>query len=183
MRIIKNLSIGFASLFAVVFVTIYFFQKNISDSLKEKKHAVTKSWNNFNSDLLTRDSLLNSFISTSFDSLKYFMQKSILERGRKENDLDLAFYEYKINEYILTHFPNQRQITELNSKLNRDILEYNSLTKEYNVYISIFPNFIVAKRNNYKKAKYFTVDYGKVNEDPIKKSKELPEWAKGVDTT
>ena len=183
MRIFKNLTIIFASFFVLAFAVIYLFQKNISDSLKEKKQSVTQSWNNFNSDLLIRDSLLISFASTNLDSLKFFVQKSNLERNKKENDLDLIFYEYKINEYILAHFPNQKQISDLNSKLNSDISKYNFLTKELNVYISTFPNFIVAKRHSYNKAKYFTIDYGKVNEDPIQKAKELPEWAKGVDTS
>ena len=51
-----------------------------------------------------------------------------------------------------------------------------------NEYISIFPNFIIAKRNGFKKKKYFSIRYGINNEDPIVKSKELPEWAIGVDT-
>ena len=67
MRIFKNLTIIFASFFVLAFAVIYLFQKNISDSLKEKKQSVTQSWNNFNSDLLIRDSLLISFASTNLD--------------------------------------------------------------------------------------------------------------------
>jgi hypothetical protein len=53
----------------------------------------------------------------------------------------------------------------------------------YNKYISIFPHFVIAKRYGYKKKKHFTIKYGVNNDDPIIKSKELPEWAIGVDTT
>lgn len=66
--------------------------------------------------------------------------------------------------------------------MNAIIDEYNDRTLDYNKYISIFPNFVFAKKNGFIKKKYFTIKYGIENEDPILKSKELPEWAKGIDT-
>jgi outer membrane receptor protein involved in Fe transport len=68
---------------------------------------------------------------------------------------------------------------ELNGLMN----EYNSSVKNYNVYYTIFPHFIFAKRKGFKRDKYLTIEYGKENQDPIEKSKEVPEWAKNVDTT
>jgi hypothetical protein len=110
------------------------------------------------------------------------LQNSVHERKTKENNADLVFYEYKVNEFIMTHFPDRRQVLDLNNKLNSDISKYNSETGEYNKYISIFPNFIIARKHNYHKAKYFDITYGNINKDPIQESKELPEWAKGIDT-
>ncbi len=174
--------IVFALFSIVIFLLIYFFKSSRADSLKEKERSVEVAWNAFNSDLSFRDSLLNSFSMIKFDSLKYFQQRSILERAKNEGNLNLEFYEYKINNYILAHFPNQKNLSELDYKLNKDLSNYNARAKEYNVYISMFLNFIIAKRLQYHKAKYFTIKYGETNEDPIIKSKELPEWARGVDT-
>jgi hypothetical protein len=39
------------------------------------------------------------------------------------------------------------------------------------------------KKEGFKKAAYFNIEYEKLNQDPVKKSKELPAWAKGVDTS
>ncbi len=182
MRLLKILTILILSLLVIIFTAVYFFQKNISDNLEEKNENVTASWNRFSSNLLTRDSLITSLTSTNIDSLKYFVEKSRLERNKKENDLDLIFYEYKINEHIMAFLTDQKQIKELNSKLNNDLSQYNSVTLDYNEYFSIFPNFMIAKRHHYVRAKYFTIKYGQTNVDPIEKSKEMPEWAKGVDT-
>ncbi len=110
MRILKILTILIHSLLVIVFAVVYFLQKNISANLKEKNRNVANSWTQFNSDLATRDSIINLFTSTEFDSLKYFVKKSTLERNKKETNLDLAFYEYKINEHIMAHFPSQKEI-------------------------------------------------------------------------
>jgi len=182
MRLLKKLTILILTLTVILFVLVYFYQKSVSDNLNQSNKNLTEAWNSFSSDLVTRDNLLTGLTSTNFDSLKYWLQRSIAERNKKENNLDLVFYEYKINKIVMDNFRNQKQVADLSIKLNSDISKYNSLTQEYNKYISIFPNFIIAKRHNYQRAKYFTIKYGKVNEDPVKKSEEIPEWAKGVDT-
>ena len=181
MRLLKSLIILILSFAIIVFIVFYFYQKSVSDNLDHKNKNVTELWNNFKSDLKTRDSLLAVSISNR-DSLKYWLENSIRERKTKGNNPELIFYEYKINQFIMTHFLNQKQILNFNIQLNNDISKYNSMTREYNEYISIFPNFIVAKNHNYYRAKYFDINYGNINKDPIQKSKELPEWAKGIDT-
>jgi hypothetical protein len=161
---------------------MYLLERRKEDILKEKERSVKVAWNVFSSDLTIRDSLMKSFASIKFDSLKYFEQHSIFERAKNESNLDLEYFEFKINNYLLANFPNEKALIKLYHKLNNDLSNYNAQTKEYNVYISGFPNFIVAKKFHYHKAKYFSIKYGGTNEDPILKSKKLPEWAKGVDT-
>lgn len=181
MRLFKSFTILILSFAIIIVIAFYFYQKSVWNSLDQKNKHVTQLWNNFKSDLKTRDSLLVVSISDR-DSLKYWLQNSVHERKTKENNADLVFYEYKVNEFIMTHFPDRRQVLDLNNKLNSDISKYNSETGEYNKYISIFPNFIIARKHNYHKAKYFDITYGNINKDPIQESKELPEWAKGIDT-
>ena len=182
MRFFKNVIIIVASFSIIAFLLLYFLKKGKEESLKGKEQSVKVAWNVFSSDLIIRDSLMKSFAPTKFDSLKYFEQQSIFERAKNGSNLDLEYFEYKINNYLLANFPNKKVLIELYDKLNNDLANYNAQTKEYNLYISTFPNFIVAKRLNFHKSKYFSIKYGGTNEDPILKSKELPEWAKGVGT-
>ena len=182
MRFFKNVIIVVASFSLIAFLLMYLLKRSKEEILKEKEQTVKVAWNAFSSDLTIRDSLIKSFASTKFDSLKYFEQKSMFESAKNESNLDLEYFEFKINNYLLPNFPNEKALIKLYDKLNNDLANYNAQTKEYNVYISTFPNFIVAKRLHYHKAKYFSIKYGGTNEDPILKSKELPEWAKGVDT-
>ena len=182
MRFFKNVIIVVASLLLISFLLMYFLKISKEDSLKGKERSVKVAWIAFSSDLTIRDSLMKSFAPTKFDGLKYFEQQSMYQRAKNESNLDLEYFEYKINNYLLANFPNQKILIRLYDKLNNDLATYNAQTKEYNVYISDFPNFIIAKRLHYHKAKYFTIKYGGTNKDPIIKSKELPDWAKGVDT-
>ena len=71
---------------------------------------------------------------------------------------------------------------QLDSMLNILAGNYNSVVRDFNLYYSMFPNFFFAKEKHLKREKYFEIEYGKENEDPIVKSKEIPEWAKNVDT-
>ena len=182
MRFLKNVIIVVASFSIIAFLLLYFLKKSKEESLKGKEQSVEVAWNAFVSDLTIRDSLMKSLATTKFDSLKYFEQQSIFKGAKNESNLDLEYFEFKINNYLLANFPNKKVLIKLYDKLNNDLANYNAQTKEYNVYISTFPNFIIAKKLHYQKAKYFTIKYGETNEDPNLKSKELPEWAKGVDT-
>ena len=95
------------------------------------------AWNASSSDLTIRDSLIKSFTLTKFDSLKYFEQQSMFERAKNESNLDLEYFKFKINNYLLANFPNEKALIKLYDKLNNDLANYNAQTKDYNVYISI----------------------------------------------
>lgn len=101
----------------------------------------------------------------------------------KNNFQRIVFNEYELNKFIMKHFPeSDSSILILSSSLNNLVTIYNSDVREFNFYYSIFPNFFFAKKMNLKREKYFDIEYGKENEDPIVKSKKFPEWAKNVDT-
>jgi hypothetical protein len=180
-RQLKAFPILILSMALIIFILIYSFERSISDNLGQQRKHVMGLWNNFKSDLSTRDSLLRDLTSRP-DSLNFWLIKSIRERKKEENDLDLIFYEYKINELLMTHTSKQKQILKFNKTLNNDISKYNAMTLEYNKDFSSFPNFIVAKKQNFHRIKYFEIIYGNENKDPIERSKELPDWAKGIDT-
>ena len=172
------------SIFLLGFISIYIFKNRVSSNLESKNIAVRNSWKFFNDKLCERDSLLNSQSLMKSDSLNYLLNKSRSERTNKDNSIEIVFNEYQLNKFLMENVSEtDTKILELNNSLNTLKTNYNSVVKDYNLYFSIFPNFIVAKKMHIKRAKYFEIEYGKVNENPIKKSEELPDWAKNIDTT
>ena len=171
-------------IFLLGFACIFFLKKTIADNFKLKDTEVKNSWNSFNMKLTERDSILNFQLLIDSDTLKYLVTKSISERANKDNSIEIVYTEYLLNDFIMRHLSEiDNKILETDKNLNALAENYNVMVKDYNVYLSTFPNFIIAKKENFKKASYFNIEYGKDNEDPIKKSKELPDWAKNVDTT
>lgn len=174
MKIIKYL-IGFIiSILIIGVVVIYFVQKGISKNLEISNKEVIDTWKIFDAKLAERDKLFSSKDFPGSDSLYYLINKSRLERKDKVNSLEIQLCEYKLNKYILSKDlrPNV-ETSYLYEELNKIITEYNTSVKYYNVYSSTFPNFIVAKRKGMKIAVYFNIEYGKENQDPVEKSKEV----------
>jgi len=162
----------------------YFVQNNTLNSLEERKNNVTSLWERFDKKLNDRDKLILSVSSTNSDSLKYFIDKSKLARKNNVKLLEFEFNEYKLNKFLLNKCPDMGKKTEsLYQELNEITTEYEFSVRDYNEYCVIFPNFIFAKKNGYKYYEHLTIEYGKENRDPIERAKELPEWAKNVDTT
>lgn len=176
----------FVILFSILllgFISFYGLQYSISKNLETKNIAVINSWKAFTNKLTERDSLLVLKPLLKADSLKYILNKSSSERLNKSNSLEIVFYEYQLNRFIIKEFQGtDKNILGLDSSSNTLASIYNSVVRDFNLYYSVFPNFFFAKEKNLKSEKYFEIEYGKENEDPIKKSKEFPEWAKNVDT-
>jgi len=179
----KYILVILLSIFLLGFISFYGLKYSISKNLETKSLAVKNSWQTFNNKLSERDSLLVAKYSTASDSLKYLLNKSRNERLNKKNSLDIGFNEYQVNKFVMNQLQeSDTNILDLNSGLNTLIIHYNSMVQDYNFYYSMFPNFFFAKKMKLKKEKYFEIEYGKENEDPIVKSRKFPEWAENVDT-
>ena len=184
MEIIKFFIKFIVTILVIGGILFYLVQKDTLNNLEKRKKNVTNLWEKFDKKLNDRDKLILSVSSTNSDSLKYFIDKSKLGRQNKVKLLEFEFNEYKLNKFLLNKCLDMGKETEsIYQELNEITTEYNSSVKDYNVYYTIFPNFIIAKRKGYKREKFLTIEYGKENQDPIEKSKEIPEWAKNVDTT
>ena len=183
MKIIKFFIKLIVTILVIGFIGFSFVQKETLNNLKERKKKVTSLRENFDQKLNDRDKLILSISSTNSDSLRYLIEKSKLVR-KNNNLLEIEFNEYKLNNFLMNKCPVLKKETiSLYQELNKITTEYNSSVKDYNVYYSTFPTFIFAKRKGFKTDKYLTIVYGEKNQNPIEKSKELPEWTKNVDTT
>ncbi len=65
--------------------------------------------------------------------------------------------------------------------LNKSVKKYNSVVKEFNLYYSTFPVFLIAKSVGLKRQPYFELTYGQPNIDPIAKRNEIPEWQRKIE--
>jgi hypothetical protein len=184
MKIIKFFITFILTILIVGLFVFYIVQKSTLNNFEEKKNNITTLWKKFSQELNDRDKILLSYNLTNSDSLKFFIEQSRTERKSKTRILEFEFYEYKLNNFLLKNRPDKMNLTDsLFRELNETSTEYNSLIEDYNIYYTIFPNIIFAKQKGYKREKFLTIEYGKENQDPIEKSKEIPEWAKNVDTT
>ena len=184
MKIIKFFIRFIVTILVIGFIVFYYVQKDTLNNLKVRKKNVTSLRDKFEQKLDYRDKLVLLFSSTNSDSLKYLIDKSKLVRKNKGNLLEIEFNEYKLNKFMMNKCPGlEKKTISLYGELNEMTNEYNSSVKDYNVYFTIFPHFIFAKRKGFKTIEYLAIEYGKENQDPIEKSKELPEWAKNIDTT
>lgn len=182
MKIIKFIIRLLLSILIVGLIGFYFIRQNSLSNLEEKKKNVTDCWKKFEFKLNERDKVLLASELTNTDSLKFFISQSRIERKHKSNTLEIEFNEYKLNDFLLRQ--DKINVTDsLFRELNNIRTEYNFYVQDFNLYYTMFPNIIFAKQKAYKTEKYFSIEYGKENENPIEKSKEIPEWAQKVDTT
>ena len=184
MKIIKFIITLFLTILIVGLIGFYFIRQNTLSNLEEKKNNVTVCWEKFDTKLNERDIILLIFNLTNTDSLKFFIEQSKIERKNKSKILEFEFNEYKLNDFLLRNCQDKNNVTDsLFRELNNIRIEYNSYVQDFNLYYTMFPNIIFAKQKGYRREKYFSIEYGKENQNPIEKSKEIPEWAQNVDPT
>jgi hypothetical protein len=189
---------------ALLIILFNLYRSGVAQGFEHKTKLLDSSWSDVVALSNKRNVLLNSLASrienknATVDSLNRLIEKYHKHESffRKKCSLDFVKLEFDLNRLYLdisefykkdTLFTkneiNILQKLEVNKKeANAAIDKYNQLALDYNKYLSVFPNFIFAKNYGYAKRKFFTIKYGFANEDPIIRNKELPEWAKGIDT-
>ncbi len=184
MKIIKFIITLLLTIFIVGLIGFYFIRQNSLSNLEEKKNKVTVCWKEFDNKLNERDKVLLTFGLTNTDSLKFYIEQSRIERENKSKTLEIEFNEYKLNDFLLRNYQNKINVIDsLFRELNNIRTEYNSYVQDFNLYYTMFPNIIFARQKGYKREKFFGIEYGIENQNPIEKSKEIPEWAQKADTT
>lgn len=184
MRIIKFIITLLLTILIVGLIGFFFIRQNSMSNLEEKKNNVTICWKEFDKKLSERDNVLLKMGLTNIDSLKYYIEQSRLQRENQTKTLELELREYKLNDFLLRNYQDKIDITDsLFRELNIIRTEYNSYVQDFNSYYTMFPNIIFARQKGYEREMYFGIEYGKENQNPIEKSKEIPEWAQNVDTT
>jgi hypothetical protein len=185
-------------LVSLFFITIFLYSSYVLTNIQANNKYLISCWHELFNSSSNRIKLVETILKSkekddSFNMVLYLIDVNIKERSRYRDDCSISYVklEYDIEKGIydimqsnkIENDINKNKILYSNDKLNQQIDRYNQSVLIYNKYISMFPNFFIAKYKGFKKKKYFTIKYGVLSTDPIIKSKELPKWAVGVDTT
>lgn len=176
----------------IVISSIFFLYKDtVISNLTEKEDVVRKDWTELFDKTGKRIQLLkdkNFYGDVNFTELNKAIELNAKNRTTYENENSLLFLklEFDVNKAFVdlqneNKFIESKNLDNLISngyEINMIVNRYNQNVKDYNKYLSTFPNFIFAKGHNFKRKIFFNLKYGKVDEDPIIKSREIPEWAK-----
>lgn len=180
-----------------LFVGLYFVTQNWIRNLNERSSVIKEDWSRICEVSKQREAILlkREFITTSqFDSIRFINQNT----KRFEKAIEFDQTQYLINKWYFDfksrkhHQKNPldertsqwlKQMSEFDKILNDLVHSYKSKVAEFNLYITMFPRSITARRNGFKRLKRITIKFGKVNEDPQKLRSKFPEWAKDVDTS
>ncbi len=183
-------------------ICIYFYIQSIKSHLKELESDVSNKWTEYFLFSTERVTVTGEFINCrdcnipNQTEIQLAVKNNLIERNKykKECNLNYIELEFHLNKRLMNLLDSSNLDTAKyktfktsfvfsNNKLNDLVYVYNNSVMNYNMFRSMFPNFLIAKKDGYKRKKQFTIQYGINNEDPIIKNKELPKWAAGVDTT
>lgn len=115
----------------------------------------------------------NSNCNDSVITIQYRFNESFLALKRQLSDS--SFIRSSTSDSLL----NLIEINTLN--LYESLKEYNRVVKEFNLFYSTFPVFLIAKSIGLKRQAHFELTYGKPNMDPIVKKNEIPDWQRKID--
>jgi hypothetical protein len=195
----KGIIVTLLSFIVAIGLIMFIYIMSIRSSLTTMENDVNVIWNELFASTTVKNQLLNDFLSKQKNNIEGIKNLNIIlfENLKKRKSYEkycqteYVYLEFKLNESILNFKKNKDfdlieqnlSISNFDSLLNKKIERYNIHVQIFNEYYTIFPNVLVAKYLGLTKKKYFSIKYGKNNEDPIIKSKEVPDWARDVDTT
>lgn len=176
-------------LFMTSCVLVFYSYKSWTlENLKQKNDHIKETWSllykKSSARLLVMESLTdNSNCDKSIIDSIIINNKSNRNPSKIE---ELWNLEYTINKAYLQLekcFENtssnktQTNSLKLNAeKLNKIVDEYNANVLDFNQYYSKFPNFLLAKKNGFKREEFFYLKYGENNDDYYNQKKKVQKW-------
>ncbi|MFA9189389.1 LemA family protein [Flavobacterium magnesitis] len=203
----KKALIVLAKVFLIVtllFVGLYFGYKNITkNNLEDKLQTLNDNWTELLKLQDEKNNFLEILVNNSSSNIQYIDSLNInlaeYTKNRRsviECNPSFVYEQYLSNKYTLPLIKfyskneqlvdNEKKNTLMNvanniEKINKVIEKYNSSVRDYNLYYSSFPNFIIAKSYGFKRKDYFEIQYGIENIDPKIVKKERREWQRKIE--
>jgi LemA protein len=162
-------------LILVLFYFIYVYNKII-----KYKNTVREAWSGIDVQLRRRRNLiplLSRVVSSYKDYERDTLQKVTEIRGRADNTDSPAEREKLEREFgkelmkivaLVENYPElkasevylqlQKELSEIEDNIQFARRYYNGAVRDYNTYISIFPNNIIAKLFGFKEEKFFELE-------------------------
>ena len=161
-------------LLVLILAGVFFLLKNnIINRLEVLSDNSSKSWTECSKTIEEKNlKLLGQNLQK--DSLNYYLNLATKISLSKCSE-ELEFNEYKINQFLIT----EKKSLNIDDSLNKKIKVYNENARQYNLYRATFPNFLIARKENFpKNFTYFEYEYGVDNESIMVNKKKRKEWIK-----
>lgn len=168
-----HITIAILAILAIWIIAVF-------NSMVRGQHRVKEAWSDINVQLKRRHDLIPNLIEIVkgyasherelFEKVteartKAMGAKTIKEHGEAENLLSSTlkslfavsenYPDLKANQNFLEL---QREFTDTENKIQAARRFYNSNVRDFNIKITIFPNFILAKLMNFQPAEFFEIE-------------------------
>ena len=203
----KKIAIVLVKVFLIITVLVvglYFvFKINTKNKLKDKLETLNNNWIELLKLQDKKNNLLEILIDTSLHNIQYIdsLNVDLIEYTKKKDYIkecnpEFVYNQYLSNKYMLPliKFYSEniqsvgtekkkalKAIQDNIKRINKAIEKYNSNTRNYNLYYSSFPNFIIAKSYGFERKDYFEIQFGVENVDPKILKKERREWQRKIE--
>lgn len=203
----RKVLIGLFKVFLIVtllFVGLYFAYKSITkNNLEDKLKTLNDNWSELLKLQDEKSNFLEILVNKNSPNIQYVdsLNISLIEytKNRKsigECNPSLVYEQYLSNKYMLPlikFYSENDQLADVEKKnalknirdnierINKVIEKYNSSVRDYNLYYTSFPNFIIAKSYGFKRKDYFEIQFGVENIDPKIAKKERREWQRKIE--
>ena len=190
-RFFKIFAIVIGTCVVLLAVILFILRTGIVNNLQEKRNSATKEWSALSIKIVERTKHISHFADTV--SITDSILDSLRTVGAKaENDFSkfrgyanpqLTRNQYLVNKLFMKLSTKQsksviflhvdRTLKNDENGLNEMIDNYNTYVRDYNVYLSTFPNFFFATSNGFRRLNFFEIKFGENNEDPIEKREKM----------
>lgn len=203
----KKILFTLSKVFLVIILlslSLYFvYKRSVKNNLEDKLKILNNNWVELIEIQNEKNDFLIKMINESpkeieyLDSLKeYLIKQTKNKKVVRECDQDFVYEQYLSNKYMLpfikfysekdmlVNIENKNKLNNLHSNLktlNEVITKYNTSVRDYNFYITVFPNFLIARSYDYSKKDYFEIKFGIENIDPKIAKKQRREWQRKIE--
>lgn len=152
--------------------TVYLFNNKIDNDFKIDRKSIEDSWDQYKTTIYYRDSILSQNIS--YKNIFHLLQLTQDNLKNNGNRKDLLNNEFSINDSLL----GDKNLDNINEKLNNSLSIYNSGVRQFNVKYSTFPYSTLRRKKGFDLYDYFNIDYGNSNDEIKRKQKKVDDWVK-----
>lgn len=177
MKKFKGCIVTIAIVVAIGMILFLVYKNSAVNNLSSINSQVENQWGKTAKLIEQKNNALEKNPAIS-DSLRFYIQQSGKNYQMKICDSVYINTEYAINRLSLKDSVMQIKIDEL----NKNLVNYNSLVRRYNIQRSTFPALLIYRKAGFiKYYKYFDMVYGIENESPQQKRKKTREWQRKIE--
>lgn len=170
MKTLKSCLLIFLVFCLLIFGGIFFYFQKLNSNCIQDNKKVEESFGKLKDKLEERNLFFEKINISDSTKILAIQSDSILKTTNNADEL--IWTEFKLNEKT---YKND-SLKSINDELNLLKDKYNTELKEFNSNWAIFPYNLIKIRQNFSKYTFLNIDYGKTNQENMKKKKEVENW-------